>query len=497
MINRLIQKLVYYGIKNGLVDFEDQVFVTNQLLDLFRLSDYQEPTEENIEIRELHLILEDMLVYAHKNGILEKDTITLKDLFDTKIMGYLTPPPSVVRKNFQEQYAISPKRATDYYYHFSQATNYIRTDRIAKDEKWTTDTDFGPIDITINLSKPEKDPRDISRTSEPKTFSYPSCLLCKENEGYAGHFSHPARQNHRIIPITLGGEAYNLQYSPYVYYKEHCIIFNDKHTPMKIDRDVFEKLLDFVKQFPHYTAGSNADLPIVGGSILSHDHFQGGSYQFAMANAPYEQEFSLKDYPSVHAGIIKWPMSVIRLQGTNSSVLAAAGAHILTKWQGYTDQDAFIFSETNGVPHNTITPIARMRGDLYELDLVLRNNITTEECPWGVYHPASEYHNIKRENIGLIEVMGLAVLPARLKNEIAVLEAAILNHKDIRSNPVIEKHADWVDTWLTDYDTLPDTLHSIIQKEIGETFVKILECAGVYKRTKEGREAFMRFIHSL
>lgn len=497
MINNLIHELVNYGMESGLVDAADKVYVTNQLLELFQLSDYHDPGSINGKPRRLHLILEDMMNYAHKNGILEEDTTTMKDLFDTKIMGLLTPPPSIVRKTFTDKYAVSPKAATDYYYHFSQAANYIRKDRIAKDEKWTADTEFGPIDITINLSKPEKDPRDIAKAGKAKKSGYPSCLLCKENEGYAGHFSHPARQNHRIIPITLSGEAYNLQYSPYVYYNEHCIIFNDKHIPMKIDKAAFEKLLDFVRQFPHYTAGSNADLPIVGGSILSHDHFQGGCYEFAMAAAPYETEFTLKGYPEIHAGTVKWPMSVIRLQGKNAYGVAEAADHILTAWRGYSDEAAFIFSETNCTPHNTITPIARMRGNLYELDLVLRNNITTEECPLGVYHPHAQYHHIKKENIGLIEVMGLAVLPARLKNEIIQLEDAILNHKSIRENTDIEKHADWVEEWIEGYHITAENIHGIIQKEIGNVFVKVLECAGVFKRTPEGRKAFERFINAL
>lgn len=497
MITECINELVHYGIKNGLVAEDDKVYVTNRLLELFSLTDYQIPENTTIADRPLNQILEDMLTYAIEAHILEDDTITMKDLFDTKIMGLLTPPPSSVRKIFQEKYSVSPKEATDYYYHFSQATNYIRMDRIVKDEKWTVDTEYGTIDITINLSKPEKDPKDIARAGAAKKSGYPSCLLCKENEGYAGSLTHPARQNHRIIPITLDGEAYNLQYSPYVYYNEHCIIFNDAHIPMKIDKSTFVKLLDFVGQFPHYTAGSNADLPIVGGSILSHDHFQGGSYVFAMAKAPYEQEFSLSDYPSVRAGIIQWPMSVIRLQGEDPSSLANAADHILTAWRGYTDEDAFIFSETEGTPHNTITPIARMHGDLYELDLVLRNNITTEEYPWGVYHPIAKYHHIKKENIGLIEVMGLAVLPARLKNEMAILEDAILNHKNIRENETIEKHADWAESWISNYDITKENIHSIVQKEIGDVFVKVLECAGVYKRTPEGQEAFLRFIRSL
>lgn len=497
MIEQLIHELVTYGLKHGLVDEADRVYVTNQLLDFFGLTDYPSTFETNMEERPLHLILEDMLTFAHQTRLLEEDTVTLKDLMDTKIMGLLTPMPSTVRRTFQQKYAVSPKEATDYYYQFSQATNYIRTDRISKDEKWITDTEFGPIDITINLSKPEKDPRDIARAGNAKKSGYPSCLLCMENEGYSGHMNHPARQNHRIVPITLRGEAYFLQYSPYVYYNEHCIIFNAKHIPMKIDRDTFAKLLDFIRQFPHYTAGSNADLPIVGGSILSHDHFQGGGYVFAMARAPYEQEFTLSDYPELHAGIIKWPMSVIRLQGSDAERIADAANHILTVWRGYTDEAAFIFHETDGTPHNTITPIARMREDLYELDLVLRNNITTEESPWGVYHPAAKYHHIKKENIGLIEVMGLAVLPARLKHEVEMLEDAILNHKNLRENPDTEKHADWAETWMSHYEITPENIHGIIQKEISDVFIKVLECAGVYKRTPEGQEAFLRFIQKL
>lgn len=497
MINSLIYELIKYGTDNGLIDVADRVYITNQLLELFQISDYHEPMDTDKKIRELHLILEDMIHYAYENGILEDDTTTMKDLFDTKIMGLLTPPPSIVQKKFEEKYAVSPREATDYYYHFSQATNYIRIDRIAKDEKWVADTEFGPIDITINLSKPEKDPRDIAKAGQAKKSGYPSCLLCKENEGYAGHFSHPARQNHRIIPINLNNEAYNLQYSPYVYYNEHCIIFNDKHIPMKIDKDTFRKLLDFVRQFPHYIAGSNADLPIVGGSILSHDHFQGGNYTFAMAKAPYEYKFSLNAYPEVTAGTIKWPMSVIRLQGCNIDTITAAADHILNKWRKYTDEEAFIFNETDGTPHNTITPIARMHDNLYELDLVLRNNVTTAKYPMGLYHPHPQYHHIKKENIGLIEVMGLAVLPARLKNEIAQLEDAILTHKNIRENADIEKHADWVDSWKESYDITADNIHQIMQTEIGNVFVKVLECAGVYKRTPEGMNAFIRFINSL
>jgi len=495
MINKYINELVNYGLKAGLVVDDDKVYVTNRLLELFGLLEFEEEAIDNE--RELVDILEDMMVYAHENGILEEDTITMKDLFDTKIMGMLTPAPSVVRSNFDSIYKTSPKLATDYYYQFSQRTNYIRKDRIAKDEKWVTETEYGPIDITINLSKPEKDPRDIAKAGQAKKSGYPRCLLCMENEGYAGHFSHPARQNHRIIPIQLDNEDYFLQYSPYVYYNEHCIIFNKKHTPMKIDRAVFKKLLSFVDLFPHYMAGSNADLPIVGGSILSHDHFQGGGYTFAMAKAPFDKTFELKGYEDLTAGIVKWPMSVIRLQGKDIDRIVEAADHILASWRGYTDEDAFIFSETEGTPHNTITPIARMHDDLYELDLVLRNNITTEESPWGVYHPSVDLHHIKKENIGLIEVMGLAVLPARLKQEIVILEDYILNGKNTRSNEDIEKHADWVEQWIGNYEITKENIHTIIQDEISKVFVKVLECAGVYKRTKEGQAAFMRFVESL
>lgn len=496
MITDLIRELVLYGIENGLIADADVVYTTNRLLELFSVMEYEE-NPEITTVRPLHKILEDMLAYAYEQQILKEDGITAKDLFDTKIMGCLTPPPSVVRAEFEKQYASSPKEATEYYYHFSQATNYIRKDRIAKDEKWVTNTEYGPIDITINLSKPEKDPREIAKAGMAKKSGYPACLLCRENEGYAGHYSHPARQNHRIIPMELDGEKYYMQYSPYVYYNEHCIIFNEAHTPMKIDYAVFRKLLDFVRQFPHYMAGSNADLPIVGGSILSHDHFQGGGYEFAMAKAEYETTFVIPGYETVTAGIVKWPMSVIRLQGKELDDVAKTAEHILTSWRGYTDADAFIFSETEGTPHNTITPIARRKGEQYELDLVLRNNITTEQCPWGVYHPSADLHHIKKENIGLIEVMGLAVLPARLKSEMSELAQAILTGADIRGNDTLEKHADWVESFVGDYEITEDNIMDILHDEISKVFVKVLACAGVYKRTEDGQAAFRRFIDTL
>lgn len=493
-MDKVISELVSYGMLNGLITEDDKVYVINRLLELFDKKDFVWSDEQ---VRPIHLILEDMMNYAIEQGIMEDDTITTKDLFDTKIMGLITPMPSQVREKFQRLYSESPKLATDYYYKFSQDTNYIRRDRIEKDEKWTTDTEYGQIDITINLSKPEKDPRNIAKAATAKKNEYPKCLLCEENEGYAGHISHPARQNHRIILVKLADRDYYFQYSPYVYYNEHCIVFNKEHTPMKIDKAVFVKLLDFVKQFPHYIVGSNADLPIVGGSILSHDHFQGGSYTFAMAKAPYEYMFQVKGYEDVTSGIVKWPMSVIRLQSKKPERIVELSDYILNAWRNYTDEDAFIFSETDGEPHNTITPIARMNGDLYEMDLVLRNNITTEEKPWGVYHPEEKLHHIKKENIGLIEVMGLAVLPARLKKEMLTLGEAIVEGKDIRTMEEIEKHADWVDEWRNHYNITKENVNQILKDEIAKVFVKVLECAGVYKRTEEGQNAFRKFISTL
>ncbi len=507
-IEALITELTGYGLQNGLVNPEDKIYTINRLLEEFQIREYTFVSDPAASaFRPVQEILDDMIAYALENDLMAEDTITNRDLFDTKIMGLLTPPPSTVRSAFRMHYGNSPKEATDYYYDFSKATNYIRTDRIRRDEKWVTDTEYGPIDITINLSKPEKDPRDIAKAGLAKKSGYPSCLLCLENEGYAGHISHPARQNHRVIPITLGGEEYYLQYSPYVYYNEHCIVFNKKHTPMKIDRSTFVKLFDFVKQFPHYTVGSNADLPIVGGSILSHDHFQGGSYVFPMARAEIETFVTFKGYEDVTAGILKWPMSVIRLQSTDCKRLTDLSEKILNNWRGYSDESLMILAETDHTPHNTITPIVRMRNaDLFEIDLVLRNNITTPECPMGLYHPHNEYHHIKKENIGLIEVMGLAVLPARLKKEMAELKDAIFSHKDIHSDETLEKHADWVDSWIHRFteaeseirpEELAERLDRIVEDEIGHYFAKIIACAGVYKRDEAGKEGFLRFIESV
>ena len=479
--NYLITELVNYGIKSGLVDEQDRVYTVNRLIEVLDLDEYSEPEEEIIP-RELHLILEDFL---NLQGDL---TNAQKDLFDTKLMGVLTPAPSYVIRKFEELRSGSSKEATDWYYDFSKKTNYIRTDRIAKDIKWKTETPYGEMDITINLSKPEKDPRDIAAAGKTKSTSYPKCLLCVENEGYAGTLSHPARQNHSIIPIELDGDPYFLQYSPYVYYNEHCIILNKEHIPMVINRSTFVKLLSFVEQFPHYTAGSNADLPIVGGSILSHDHFQGGSYTFPMARAGYKNTFTIPGFEDITAGIVNWPMSVIRLTGKDSIRIADLADSILAKWRAYTDEDAYIFAETGGVPHNTITPIARINNDGdFELDLVLRNNITTDEFPLGVYHPHQEYHHLKKENIGLIEVMGLAILPARLKKELADLAEAIDNGNDFSAS----SHAVWANEKIIPRLGEKHTL-DIIKEEVGIAFSEILECAGVYKD-----DAFMRFVKTV
>ena len=431
-----------------------------------------------------------------ENGRIEDDT-TSRDLFDTELMGRLTPRPSQVIRAFRTRYEESPEAATDWYYQFSQDTDYILRYRIAKDVKWVAPTPYGDLDITINISKPEKDPRAIAAAKTAPQGGYPKCQLCRENEGYAGRMNHPARQNHRIIPITIDGKGWFFQYSPYVYYNEHCIVFNGQHVPMKIDRSAFRKLLDFVKQFPHYFVGSNADLPIVGGSFLSHDHFQGGRYTFAMEKAPVEKAVSFPGFEDIECGIVKWPMSVIRLRSADDDRLVDLAEKILTTWRGYTDEAAFIFAETDGEPHNTITPIARMRDGRYELDLVLRNNITTEEYPLGVYHHHQELHHIKKENIGLIEVMGLAVLPSRLKGELAALADALVEGRDIRADEALEKHADWAEELKTRYTFTRENAMGILQKEVGVVFAQVLEHAGVYKCTDEGRKAFLRFIHSV
>lgn len=497
MVYGAVKKLVQYGLDTGLITEVDRIYATNQILDVLKLDDYEDTDISGEEIG-LEQVLEELMDYAHETGVLPEDSVTYRDLFDTRLMNCLMPRPSEVVDKFWRHYENSPVEATDYFYKLSQDSNYIRRYRVCKDLKWKAETKFGDLDITVNLSKPEKDPKAIAAAKLAKQSGYPKCLLCMENVGYAGRTNHPARNNHRVIPITVNNSQWGFQYSPYVYYNEHCIVFNGQHVPMKIEKQTFQKLFDFVKMFPHYFLGSNADLPIVGGSILAHEHFQGGHYEFAMERAQIKTPLTIPGYEDVEAGIVKWPMSVIRIRHEESDRLVTLASHILDTWRGYTDEAAFIFAETEGEPHNTITPIARMRNGKYEMDLVLRNNITTEEYPLGVYHPHQELHHIKKENIGLIEVMGLAVLPARLKNEMAVLGEYIVQGKDIRSNETIEKHADWVETFLPNYASVTeDNVEEILQKEIGIVFKKVLEHAGVYKNTVEGQEAFMRFVKAL
>ena len=495
--NEAITKLVDYAVQEGLVEENEYIWAVNTILDVLKLDDYTPVPWDHQQV-ELAPVLEALLDDAWERGVLTENSVVYRDLFDTEIMGRLTPRPSEVIDKFQKLCARDPKRATDWYYEFSQSTNYIRRDRIAKDVQWKAPTEYGELDITINLSKPEKDPKAIAAAKNLPASAYPRCQLCAENEGYAGRVNHPARQNHRIVPITINGSPWFLQYSPYVYYNEHCICLNSEHVPMKIDRACFAKLLDFVRQFPHYFVGSNADLPIVGGSILAHDHFQGGHYTFAMEKAPIETPFTFPGFEDVEAGIVKWPMSVVRISSKHPEQLIDLADKILLAWRGYTDEDAFIFAETENEPHNTITPIARRRDENYELDLVLRNNITTQEHPLGVYHPHAELHHIKKENIGLIEVMGLAVLPARLKEEMARLREAILTGADLRSDQVLAKHADWVEEFSPKYGKIDaSNIDGIIEKEIGLVFMEVLEDAGVYKRMPEGQAAFDRFLQSL
>ena len=492
-INVAVKSLVNYAIKNEMIEKWDEIWAINTVCQALNMDSFEDCEAENAELED---ILASILDYAVENGLCE-DSVVYRDLFDTKIMGLLTPKPSEVISKFHFLYCRDKKTATDYYYKLCQDSDYIRRYRIKNDLKWITKTEYGDIDITINLSKPEKDPKAIAAALKMKTTSYPKCALCKENEGYMGRVNHPARQNHRIIPMTLGGDNFYLQYSPYVYYNEHCIVFNAEHTPMKIDKPAFTKLLDFVEKFPHYFVGSNADLPIVGGSILTHEHFQGGNYEFAMAKAPIETKVTFSGFEDVQAGIVKWPMSVIRIIGTDKARLVELADKVLTTWRGYTDKDSFIYAETEGTPHNTITPIARMRNGKFELDLVLRNNITTEDCPLGYYHPHPEYHHIKKENIGLIEVMGLAVLPSRLKNEMAVLGKAMVNGEDISANETIAAHKEWAEMIMQKYDINEDNIDDILKKEIGIVFTSILGQCGVYSRDEEGKAGFLRFIESV
>ena len=491
-----ISKLISNCLSCGLIEESDRIYTTNRLLEILQLDEYEYPAQELI-CESLEETLGELLDFAVEKGLISDD-ITSRDLFDTKLMSALVPRPSEVIDTFYKLYdELSPESATDYYYKLSRDTDYIRRYRIVKDMKWKTPTAYGELDITVNLSKPEKDPKAIAAAKNAPQSSYPKCLLCIENEGYAGRINHPARQNHRIIPITIDGTQWGFQYSPYVYYNEHCIVFNSLHTPMKIDASAFRKLFDFVKLFPHYFVGSNADLPIVGGSILAHEHFQGGNYEFPMAKSPIEKEVVFKGFEDVKAGIVKWPMSVIRISSENSDRLVELGDKILGAWRGYTDADAFIFAETDGTPHSTITPITRKRGELFELDLVLRNNITTEEHPLGVYHPHAELHNIKKENIGLIEVMGLAVLPARLKKEFKLLEEAILSGADLNASEDTAKHSAWVDSFRDNYTFTKENTEEILKAETGKVFAKVLEHAGVYERSEKGMDAFLRFVDSV
>ena len=494
MIDSKVKALVDYSVKEGLIEEADRTWAANGIIALFGKNDF-DASAEAFE-GSISEILDALCDEAVEMGLIDSGSVS-RDLFDTKIMGVVTPRPSLVINTFRGLYNECPEKATEWYYKLSGDTNYIRRDRIAKILKWQQTGEYGTIDITVNLSKPEKDPKAIAAAKNAPQVGYPKCMLCRECEGYSGRIDFPARQNHRIIPITINNSGWFMQYSPYVYYNEHCIVFNGQHTPMTIDRSAFAKLLEFVTEFPHYFLGSNADLPIVGGSILSHEHFQGGKYEFAMERAPIETEVSFEGFSDVKAGLVKWPMSTIRLQSENKESLVELSDRILKKWRGYTDESAFIFAETDGTPHNTITPIARRRGDLFEMDLVLRNNITTAEHPLGVYHPHAELHHIKKENIGLIEVMGLAVLPPRLKDELEALETAILENKDLRADALTESHADWAESFMGNYQFTKENCMDILRDEVGKVFATVLEHAGVYKRDEQGKKAFLKFIEAV
>ena len=497
MIDTAISMLAAYAQSTGLIEPEERTWAINTILEVLQLPAFQNTNCTAGDDMPLHTILDRLLDDAFSRGLLPENSVVYRDLLDTTLMGRLTPRPAQVIANFGQLYGQSPQQATDWYYRFSQDTNYIRRDRIAKDIQWKTDTQYGALDLTINLAKPEKDPKAIAAARNLPASDYPRCPLCAENEGYAGRLNHPARQNHRVVPITISGAPWFLQYSPYVYYNEHCICFHSEHTPMQIDRACFSKLLDFVSQFPHYFVGSNADLPIVGGSILAHDHFQGGRYCFAMERAPVQRQFAFSGFKDVQAGILKWPMSVIRLTCPDAQRLTALADRILTAWRGYTDREAAILAHTGDTPHNTITPIARRRGAQYELDLVLRNNLTTQEHPLGLYHPHAELHHIKKENIGLIEVMGLAVLPARLKDELSAVADVLRSGGNLRDNELSAKHADWAERFSHSYQITPDNVQQIVRHETGLVFAQVLEHAGVYKRTDAGQAAFSRFLDSV
>ncbi len=496
MIYANIQQLIDYSVQNHLIEPVDALVIRNQLMNALHVYDWQDEPA-NSTAASVDELLQPLIDYACENGVIE-DTTANRDLFDTLLMGIVTPLPREVIRDFHADYEKSPEAATDWYYAVSQKTNYVRAGRIAKDMKWKSDSAYGVLDITINRSKPEKDPRDIAKARASASTAYPKCQLCAENMGFAGNQNHPARQNLRPIPLEIHGEPWYLQYSPYGYYNEHCIVFNEKHIPMVIDAAVFDKLFDFVAQFPHYFVGSNADLPIVGGSILSHEHFQGGHYTFAMETAPVEHSFTLPGFPAVNAGVVKWPMSVIRLNSTDRASLTAACAHVLTHWRSYTDETATVFAFTDGTPHNTITPIARMRDGAFECDLVLRNNLTTEERPLGLYHPNPSLHHIKKENIGLIEVMGLAVLPARLAAELEAVRQALLSGEPLEDNPLTQAHADWAKALLNRHPEFnAENAMDIIRAEVGAVFEQVLCDAGVFKRDEAGQAAFDRFIQTI
>ena len=493
-IETYIDSLVSYAMNCGFAQPEDHQVLINRLLELLHIDDYT-PSQET-QTEDIEEILAGLLAYAVEKGICADD-ITSKDLFDTKLMGAITPMPSQVIRTFREKYARDPKEATDWYYQFSGDTDYIRRYRIAKDMRWTVDADFGTLDITINLSKPEKDPAAVAAAKKLPQTGYPKCLLCVENEGYAGRLNHPARQNHRIIPIIVDGQSWFLQYSPYVYYNEHCIVFNREHTPMVVDRAIFGKLLSFVEQFPHYFVGSNADLPIVGGSILTHEHFQGGHYTFPMEKAPVEIPVSFQGFEDIRAGIVKWPLSVLRLTGKEPARLVELADKILEAWKTYTDASVGVIGFSDGERHNTITPIARRRGEDYELDLALRCNITTDEHPMGVFHPHADKHHIKRENIGLIEVMGMAILPGRLKKELRDLADALIAGKDISADESLAKHACWAAALQAQYTFTEENAMDILMQETGKVFAGCLVDAGVFKCDEIGREAFLRFVRTV
>ncbi|MBQ2968268.1 MAG: UDP-glucose--hexose-1-phosphate uridylyltransferase [Clostridia bacterium] len=499
MIYQNIDRLISYGLLTGLIGEYDKMYVRNRLLTKLKLDEYEETGAVCTDVSELDEILDGILDYAAESGLLENNSVVYRDIFDTEIMDTLTPYPSTVIHTFNSLYEKSSKDATDYFYKLSCDNNYIRRGRIKKDVKWTVDSSYGEIEITINRSKPEKDPKAIAAAKNMAQASYPKCQLCVENEGYGGRVNHPARQNHRIIPIEIQGQDWCFQYSPYVYYNEHCIVFNSKHIPMVIDKSVFGKLLDFVTRFNHYIIGSNADLPIVGGSILTHEHFQGGNHVFAMHRAKSEKFYTVKGFEDIEVSRLDWPMSVIRLVGTDKEKIIELSDKILCAWRGYTDEDAFIFAETDGTPHNTITPIASMRDGKYTMDLVLRNNITTEQYPLGVYHPHDELHHIKKENIGLIEVMGLAVLPSRLVEELDAVADALINGKDLTKDEKTASHADWAkDVVLKKHPELnADNVDAILKEEVGKVFVTVLEHAGVYKRDEKGKADFDKFMATL